>query len=202
MYDSYSSIPELHKSRLIQMQSSNDIPARWNGTPIASFIQAQNFGYPLHVNDQPQILISTCIEFRYALPIPAKYAYVIRTAGGRLIGQEFAVGYVLTKGVKNIILIAHDDCGMAKVSQAKEAIAKAFVQQGWDPAEALHYVNQQAEVLAIDDELDALEHEYYRLKQMFNDIHVAPLFLTLNDKRVHLPKWYHERISARDAQPH
>lgn len=78
----------------------------------------------------------------------------------------------------------------------KPHIVKAFIDQGWSQQEAESYVNQQAEMAAIGDELDALQTEYHRLKQMFNNIHVAPLFLTLNDKRVHLPKWYHDKITA------
>lgn len=199
MYESFSSVPLHHRERLLPISSSVDIPAKWHGTAIEQFIQAQNFGYPLQSKEEPQILISTCIEFRYALPVPAKFAYVIRTAGGRLIGQEFAVGYVLTKGVRSIVLIAHDDCGMAKVPHHKPSIIKAFIEQGWSPEEAHSYVEQQAQVAAIDDELNALQAEYYRLKDMFNNIHVAPLFLTLNDKRVHLPKWYHEKITANSS---
>lgn len=193
----YSGLSAEMSARLIEIESSVDIPERWHNTPIEKFIQAQNFGYPLVGSEQPQVLISTCIEFRYALPIPAKYAYVIRTAGGRLEGQEFAVGYVLTKGVRNILLIAHDDCGMTTVRQKIPHLVDAFVEQDWEREAAQKYVEHHAGVSGIDDELDSLETEYHRLKQLFPKVHVAPLFLTLVDKKVHVPKWYFEFLKSK-----
>ncbi len=179
-----------YKDKLVELQSSANIPARWHGTPIENFIQAQNFGYPLFPHPEPQVLISTCIEFRYSLPVPNNYAYVIRTAGGRLIGSEFAVGYVLARGVKNILLVAHNDCGMTKIAHHKEAMIEAYVAQGWSRAAAEGFIQSHAPRYAIKDELDALEQEYHRLKKIFTSVHVAPLFLYLSDRRVHIPKWY------------
>jgi hypothetical protein len=196
MNQQYSGLSPEMRERVIEMRSSAEIPLRWQNTPIEKFVQAQNFGYPLVPADKPQVLISTCIEFRYALPIPAQYAYVIRTAGGRLEGQEFAVGYVLTKGVRNILLIAHDDCGMTTVRQKIPHLVDAFVEQGWSREEAQKYVEHHVGVSGIDDELDSLESEYHRLKQLFPKVHVAPLFLTLLDKKVHLPKWYRNFIES------
>ena len=123
-----------YKDKLVEMTSSADIPMRWRGTPIEHFIQAQNFGYPLHPQVQPQVLIVSCMEFRYSLPVPANYAYVIRTPGGRLIGSELAVGYALHRGVKNILLIAHDDCGMTHLVELGADIIKALIDQGWGVA--------------------------------------------------------------------
>lgn len=190
--------------RLIDLRSSADIPARWHNTPIENFIQAQNFDYPLHPHAEPQVLISTCIEFRYSLPVPARYAYVIRTAGGRLIGQEFAVGYAISRGVRNILLIAHDDCGMAKVGSPHnaEAISCSLVDQGWSKEKADEFVKHQSLKAAIGDEIDALEEEYHRLKRIFKKIHVAPLFLTLADRHVYLPKWYQDHINRSDGTGH
>lgn len=200
MYRGFSSIESDMRDRLVEMTSTHEIPARWRGTPIEHYIQAQNLGYPLHPSETPQILISTCIEFRYALPIPAKFAYVIRTAGGRLVGQEFAVAYALTRGVRNILLIAHDDCGMAKVRNNRPELTKALTDQGWSQEVAAKFVAHHCENDAIVDELESLETEYHRLKRIFRDVHVAPLFLTLQDKRVHLPKWYHTLINSAEPQ--
>lgn len=179
-----------YKDKLVELRSSADIPARWHGTPIESFIQAQNLGYPLYPSAEPQVLISTCIEFRYSLPVPSNYAYVVRTAGGRLVGSEFAVGYVLSRGVKNILLVAHNDCGMTKIAHHKEAMTEAYVAQGWSRASAEAFIESKAPRYAFKDELEALELEYHRLKKIFKNVHVAPLFLYLSDRRVHIPRWY------------
>lgn len=185
-----------YKDQLVEMISSSDIPARWHGTPIEHFIQAQNFGYPLHPQPRPQVLIVSCMEFRFSLPVPANYAYVIRTPGGRLIGAELAIGYVLYRGVTNILLIAHNDCGMTHLVELSSDIAKALTNQGWSSEMAENFVDKQTARLAVKDELESLEQEYHRLKRLFKNVHVAPLFLTLSDKRVYIPKWYQELISS------
>ena len=190
-----------YKDKLFEMTSSADIPARWRGTPIQQFIQAQNFGYPLHPQPHPQVLIVSCMEFRYSMPVPANYAYVIRTPGGRLIGSELAIGYVLFRGVTNILLIAHNDCGMTHLVEYSADIVEAFVNQGWSRDVAERFVKAQVAELAVKDELDALEKEYHRLKSMFSKVHVAPLFLTLSDKRVYIPNWYHQFISESPYAP-
>jgi len=189
-----NSDPKYNKS-LCELLSSNDIPHRWRGTPIEHFIQAQNFGYPLHPQTRPQMLIASCMEFRYSMPVPAGYAYIIRTPGGRLIGSELAIGYVLHKGVTCILLIAHDDCGMTHLVEKGPEIVEAFVEQGWNREQAQQFVHEQTARLAVKDELDALQQEYHRLKSLFKNVHVAPLFLTLCDKRVYIPRWYQELIA-------
>lgn len=189
-------LSDYYREKLFEIRFSADIPKRWAGTPIEAFIQSQNFGYPLQPQPDPQCLIASCIEFRFALAVPAMYAYVIRSAGGRLIGSEFAVGYVLSRGVKFILLIAHNDCGMTKIAHHGPGIVEAFVAQGWDRARAEEYVASHAGRFAIKDELEGLEQEYHRLKRLLKNVHVAPLFLNLSDKHVHIPKWYHRFIES------
>jgi hypothetical protein len=185
-----------YKDKLVDIASSAEIPERWRGTPIEQVIQAQNLGYPLHPQPVPQVLIVTCMEYRYSMPVPSNYAYVIRTPGGRLIGSELALGYVLSRGVKNILLIAHNDCGMAHLPEHTDNIIRALEEQGWSHDIAARFVKAQIAKLGVKDELDALEQEYHRLKSLFKSVHVAPLFLTLADRRVCIPRWYHELISG------
>jgi len=111
-----------------------------------------------------------------------------------LIGSELAVGYALHRGVKNILLIAHDDCGMTHLVELGADIIKALIDQGWGVDAATRFVHEGTAKLAVRDELEALEQEYHRLKKLFKNVHVAPLFLTLSDKRVYIPKWYQEYI--------
>jgi len=124
------------------------------------------------------------------------YAYVVRTAGARLNGSELVLGYALSRGVKHILLISHNDCGMTKIREHRRAIIQAFATQGWSYKSAEAFVNAKAKQFAIDDELEALKLEYHRLKRLLTAVHIAPLFLDLADGRVHIPKWYHEWIES------
>lgn len=187
---------ETYKDRLMDIFSREMIPREWQGSPIEAFIMWQNFGWPLHPGNKPELLISTCIEFRYALPIPRQYAYVIRRAGGRILGAEFTVGYTLSKGVKHAILIAHNDCGMAKVPAAAPHVVQSFVEQGWSREAAEAYVQKQGASHAISNELDALRDEYIRLRSYFKRLVIAPLFVCLHDNKLYLPKWYEEVSEA------
>lgn len=185
-----------YRDRLVDIFSREAIPEEWLNSPIEKFIMWQNFGWPLHPGGSPELLISTCIEFRYALPIPRQYAYVIRRAGGRILGAEFTVGYALSKGVKHAIVIGHNDCGMAKVPQAAPHVVASFVEQGWSKEAAEEYVRRQGATHAINDELFALRDEYIRLKSYFKKMVIAPLFVCLHDNKLYIPDWYKEVSEA------
>jgi carbonic anhydrase len=178
-----------YRDLLITVDSSVDIPAEWQNTPIAALIIAQNFGWPIQASGKAELLIATCIEFRYALPVPRMYAYVIRRASGRVIGSEFSVGYTLAHGVKYLVLIGHNDCGMSKLVEKAPLVVNAFVEQGWSRDAAEEYVAKQAKRHSIDDELGALKEEYLRLRKIFPRIVIAPLFVCLHDSRLYIPKW-------------
>lgn len=181
---------EKYMGRLIEFHVREDIPVEWQNTPIEALIMAQNFGWPIHASGQPEMLISTCIEFRYALPIPRMAAYVVRRPSGLLIGSEFTVGFVLSKGISYIAMIGHNDCGMAKVDQQAGRVVDALVNQGWGREVATEFVRNRAEKYHMTDELDALEREYNRLYSLFRKIVVAPLFVSLYDNKFYLPQWY------------
>jgi len=180
----------IYAGRVRSIDHPDNLPERWLGTPIHNLIKSENFGLPIKAAGRPELLICTCIEFRYALPIPAMYAYVIRRASGRLIGSEFSIAYVLANGVRHLALIGHDDCGMSKVSTAKRGMIAALVDQGWDRDRAEDFVAVQSSRYSMEDELDALEREYIRLKRLFRKLEIAPLFVSLADRMLYVPVWY------------
>lgn len=188
---------EKYMGRLLELTSREHIPPDWRDTPVESLIMAQNFGWPIQGAGNPELLISTCMEFRYALPIPRMYAYVIRRASGRLIGSEFSIGYALTMGIQHIAMIGHNDCGMTKVCEASSRIVDAFVNQGWSREIAQEYVNKNKVRYLMEDELDGLEQEFVRLVGLFPKLTIAPLFTCLYDNRLYLPKWYKEKYVDR-----
>ncbi len=180
---------EKYRGLIHTVESRQDIPLQWQGTPIESLIMSQNFGWPIQGTGKAELLISTCIEFRYALPIPRMYAYVIRRASGRVLGSEFSVGYTIAQGVKYLAMIGHNDCGMSQLNAKAPAVIEAFVQQGWDREIAEAYVKKQATRHAITDELLALKDEYIRVRNLFKQLVVAPLFVCLHDSRLYIPNW-------------
>jgi carbonic anhydrase len=178
--------------RLLPLDSLEKIPDYWRGTPIEQLVMAENFGHQINPSPTPQLLIAACIEFRYALPIPKMYAYVIRRASGRLIGSEFSVAYVLSRGVKYLAMIGHNDCGMTKVKESAPSMVQALVDQGWNKDVASEYISYQSARYMMSDELDGLEREFHRLRRLFRKVFIAPLFVCLSDTRLYLPKWYDE----------
>lgn len=190
-----------YRDVLIEIHSREDIPKAWLDSPIESFIMAQNFGWPIVSTGKVELLIATCIEFRYALPVPKMYAYVIRRASGRIIGSEFSVGYTLSQGVRYLIIIGHNDCGMSKVCEIAPHIVQAFVEQGWESEIAEEYVHKQAARHAINDELDALREEYLRLSRVFRKLVIAPLFVCLHDSKLYVPRWLSKAQSELDLGP-
>lgn len=189
-----------YRDSLIEIRSRDDIPILWKDTPVESFIMAQNFGWPIVSTGKVELLIATCIEFRYALPVPRMYAYVIRRASGRVIGSEFSVGYTLSQGVRYLVIIGHNDCGMSKVYERAPYVVQAFVDQGWDRQAAEEYVAKQASRHAISDELEALRIEFLRLKQFFRKLVIAPLFVCLHDSRLYIPQWYQKEEESRSDE--
>jgi carbonic anhydrase len=182
-------------TRLSKIEGPEDIPEHWRNTPIAALIGAHNFGTPIEATGTPELLIGTCIEFRFQPKVPPMYAYVIRRASGRLIGAEFPLLYTLAKGVKHVVLIGHDDCGMTQVSKHRQPMIDCLVDQGWDRERAEEYVSMQAGRYAIQDEIDSLESEYFRLSRLFKKIELAPLFVSLASEKLYIPNWYLEFLA-------
>jgi carbonic anhydrase len=180
------------KDQLLELSTPGDMPGCWQNSPLESFILSQNCGWPIQTSGKPELLIATCIEFRYALPIPRMFAYVIRRASGRLIGSEFSVAYTIARGVKHLAIVGHNDCGMSQLNEMAPQVVNSLADQGWSRQSAQDYVDTQAKRLAISNELDTLKEEYKRLRKIFPKMMIAPLFVDLYDGKLRLPKWYHE----------
>jgi carbonic anhydrase len=181
---------ERYKGRLQPISSPGDIPLEWRKTPIEKLINSENFGHKIEEGSGPELLIAACIEFRYALPIPRMFAYVIRRASGRLVGSEFSIAYVLAAGVRHFALIGHNDCGMTKIPEKQHDMIRALVNQGWPDDRAEDFVHSQSARHMMKDELDGLKREYIRLRRLFKKVVIAPLFVDLLDTQLFIPNWY------------
>lgn len=177
-------------TRLSLIKDSDDIPQRWRGTPIEEFIGAHNFDKPIEGGGNPRLLIVSCIEYRFSPQIPHTFAYVMRTAGGSLRNLDFPLAYILAKGVRHVALVAHNDCGMTKVPLFKPNLINALVEQGWDEDRAKNLIESQSDAYFMPDEIDGLKNEYEQLRDKFNSIEIAPLFVSIASTRFHIPKWF------------
>jgi carbonic anhydrase len=183
---------ERYRGRLKEIASIYDIPREWRDSPIEKLISSENFGKKIEECKQPELLIATCIEFRYALPIPRMFAYVIRRASGRLVGSEFSLAYILSAGVRHFVLIGHNDCGMTKVLKKQDELISALIEQGWPKDRAEDFIHSQSERHMMKDEIDGLRREYIRLRRLFKNVTIAPMFVDLADTRLFIPTWYNE----------
>lgn len=190
--------PRYH-GRLVPIEKEVDIPDRWRESPIETLILSHNFEKEIETTGEPQLIIVTCIEFRYQPRVPASFSYIIRRASGRLVGSEFSLAYVLAKGVRHMALVGHNDCGMTKVAEYKGAMTDALVEQGWYRDCAEEYINQNAARYAITDEVDSLKREYLRLRRLFKKLEIAPLFLSLANSKLYLPGWYLQMLITGDV---
>jgi carbonic anhydrase len=181
-------------TRLKQINTPDDIPEKWRGTPIADLIAAHNFDKPIESTGVPKLMLITCIEYRFQPEIPNEWAYVNRCAGGRLSGSEFSVSYIIAKGVRHMALIGHNDCGMTKVYEFREKLIDALVGQKWDRERAEDFVEQSSAKFAMKDEIDGQKREFMRLHQLFPGLEIAPLFVSIASMRLHIPKWYLEYL--------
>lgn len=185
-----------YQGRLSPIDSPSDLPDRWKDTPIGTLILANNFDTPIETTGEPHLLVITCIEFRYQPKLPASFAYVMRRAGGRLVGSEFSLAYTLAKGVRHVALVGHNDCGMTKVEENKSKMIEALVDQGWYRDRAEDFVSSHASRYAISDEIDSLKREYLRLRRLFHNLEIAPIFVSLGNSKMYIPSWYTQMMIA------
>ena len=187
-------------TRLMQIKEREDLPDNWLSTPIEDFVAAHNFEKPIKSSGVPKLLLVSCIEFRFVPEVPRNFSYVIRTAGGRVShmpGFEFALAYILANGVRHIVTVGHNDCGMTKVNVFKPRLVAALIEQGWEEGQAHDFIEENAQRFEMSDEIDSLEFEFIRLKSLFKKVEIAPLFVSLASNRLHLPKWYARYASDR-----
>jgi len=102
--------------RIIPVNYRYDILPEYRGTPAELLLEYHNLGRAIGTVASPQLLIGMCMDSRKSLRIPNDFAFVLRTAGANMRDNEFRISYAIAVGgVRMIVLIAHTDCGMAKL---------------------------------------------------------------------------------------
>ena len=171
----------MHK--VLPVTTPADILPIYRGTPVAALLEYHNLRRPLDPVPKPELLIGMCMDSRKTLRIPNDFAFVLRTAGANMRDNEFRISYAIAVGgVNTIVLIAHTDCGMARLAQRREQFIDGMVANaGWDRARAERHFAESAPKFGIRDEVDFVLHEADRLCAIYPCIRVAPLLYKVDD---------------------
>lgn len=172
--------------KLIPITSFEQIPKEYQQTPIGKLIAYQNLGKEFEAYQSAEILVGMCMDNRKQLHIPENFAYIIRTGGANLRYSEFKVSYAIAiGGVKHVVLIAHDHCGMVNLMSKREQFIEGLIDNaGWDRARAEEHFLNYAPMFEIDNEASFVVEEAQRLSQKYPYIEFVPLYYSLLDNQL------------------
>ncbi|MEP6494558.1 MAG: carbonic anhydrase [bacterium] len=168
---------------LIPVNYRDDILPSYQDTPVGLLLEYHNLGRAPRSGAAPQLLIGMCMDSRKALRIPNDFAFVLRTAGANMRDNEFRISYAIAVGgVNTIVLIAHTDCGMARLEQRRDQFIDGMVSNaGWDRAHAEQHFAESAPKFGIRDEVEFVLREADRLRNIYPRVVVAPLLYRVED---------------------
>src|SRR3954468_22337340 len=154
-----------------------DILPQYADTPIGLLLEYHNLGRAIGTVASPQLLIGMCMDSRKSLRIPNDFAFVLRTAGANMRDNEFRISYAIAVGgVRMIVLIAHTDCGMARLDQNHDRFVQGLMDAaGWDEARAEKHFADSAPKFGIRDEVEFVLKEAERLRAIYPRITIVPL---------------------------
>jgi carbonic anhydrase len=173
--------------KLIETNTPDDILPVYRGTPVEDLLRYHNMGKALPAdNTTPKMFVAMCIDFRKFLVIPNDYAFIMRTAGARLKGNEFELLYAIAVGgVSTVVLIGHTDCGMTRVLNQREQFVSGLGQRaGVAPDKAEELFDTYASGYAIEDPVKAMVAQAIDLRGLLNDVMLAPLLYRVSDNRL------------------
>jgi len=169
--------------KIISVARCEDILPSYRGTPVGLLLEYHNLGRAADGGTRPQLLIGMCMDSRKTLRIPNDFAFVLRTAGANMRDNEFRISYAIAVGgVHTIVLIAHTDCGMARLDERREQFIEGMVANaGWERPRAERHFAESAPKFGIRDEVEFVLHEAARLRSIYPRIQVAPLLYRVDD---------------------
>lgn len=169
--------------QIIPVNYRDDILPEYRGTPVGLLLEYHNLGRAMGSAPAPQLLIGMCMDSRKSLRIPHDFAFVLRTAGANMRDNEFRISYAIAVGgVRTIVLIAHTDCGMARLAQRREQFIQGLLDAtGWDEARAVKHFEESAPKFGIRDEVEFVLREAERLRVLYPRITIVPLLYRVED---------------------
>jgi carbonic anhydrase len=168
---------------IIPVNFRDDILPEYRGTPVELLLEYHNLGRAIGSTPAPQLLIGMCMDSRKSLRIPNDFAFVLRTAGANMRDNEFRISYAIAVGgVRTIVLIAHTDCGMARLDVNRERFIQGLMDAaGWEEARAVKHFEDSAPKFGMRDEVDFVLKEAARLRAIYPRIDVVPLLYRVED---------------------
>ena len=173
----------LRVHEIISVTKPEDILPEYRDTPVGLLLEYHNLGRSITGASTPQLLIGMCMDSRKALRIPNDFAFVLRTAGANMRDNEFRISYAIAVGgVRTIVLIAHTDCGMARLGERREQFIRGLVDAaGWDETRAVKHFEDSAPKFGFRDEVDFVLREADRLCAIYPRINIVPLLYRVED---------------------
>jgi carbonic anhydrase len=170
-------------AKIIPVNYGDDILPEYRGTPIELLLEYHNLGRATGSASAPQLLIGMCMDSRKSLRIPSDFAFVLRTAGANMRDNEFRISYAIAVGgVRTIVLIAHTDCGMARLGERREQFIRGLMDAaGWDEARAVRHFEDCAPKFGFRDEVEFVLREAERLRGIYPRINIVPLLYRVED---------------------
>lgn len=174
-------------SKLIAVNSREEIPSIYQNTSVELLFQYHNLGKLQEAYSAAQLLVGMCMDNRKHLNIPDNFAYIIRAGGANLRYSEFKVSFAISVGgVSAIALIGHTQCGMVNVMAKKEQFIDGLIQNaGWNEQQAEEHFNQYAPMFEIGNAMEFILSEVERLRLRYPKIPVAPLFYRVEDNKLY-----------------
>lgn len=169
--------------QIIPVNYCDDILPEYRGTPVELLLEYHNLGRAMGAAQAPQMLIGMCMDSRKSLRIPNDFAFVLRTAGANMRDNEFRISYAIAVGgVRTIVLIAHTDCGMARLGERRDQFIQGLMgAAGWDEARAVRHFEDSAPKFGIRDEVEFVLREAERLRAIYPRITIVPLLYRVED---------------------
>jgi carbonic anhydrase len=177
--------------RLIPVNYLDDILPEYRDTPVGLLLEYHNLGRASG-RTVPQLLIGMCMDSRNSLRIPNDFAFILRTAGANMRDNEFRISYAIAVGgVRTIVLIAHTDCGMARLTERRDQFICGLIEAaGWDRARAVKHFEDSAPKFGIRNEVEFVLREAERLRGIYPRIDVAPLLYRVEDDLLYQVRAY------------
>jgi carbonic anhydrase len=178
----YANALVLRMAQILPATDLDEILPEYRDTPVGLLLEFHNLGRTDSATT-PQLLIGMCMDSRKALRIPNDFAFVLRTAGANMRDNEFRISYAIAVGgVRTIVLIAHTDCGMARLAQRRDQFISGLMNAaGWDEARAVKHFEVSAPKFGIHDEVEFVLREAERLRTIYPRITVVPLLYRVED---------------------
>ncbi len=170
-------------AEIIPVNYLDDILAEYRDTPVGLLLEYHNLGRAIASWAAPQVLIGMCMDSRKSLRIPNDFAFVLRTAGANMRDNEFRISYAIAVGgVRTIVLIAHTDCGMARLDERRQQFISGLTDAaGWDEARAIRHFEDSAPKFGMRDEVEFVLRVAERLREIYPRIAIAPLLYRVED---------------------